>query len=141
MTSADFRITPQMTARRSMSNLQRNIENLDRLQGEMSSQKLLSKPSDSPVAMVSALHYRSSIGRNDQVSRNIDDGSTWLGLADNTLNSVVQQLQRVRDLTVQGANATSDQSARDAIATEVDHVRQTIIGLANTKNGDRAIFA
>src|SRR5215813_12090922 len=141
MPSSDFRITPQITARRSMSNLQRNVEALNKLQSQISSMKALQKPSDSPVGMVSALHYRSDMGRNDQVSRNIDDGMTWLNLADDTLGTVFTQLQHVRDLSIQGANATADQGAREALANEIENVKKTIIGLANTRNGNRAIFA
>jgi flagellar hook-associated protein 3 FlgL len=87
------------------------------------------------------LHYRADIGRNEQLKRNIDDGVTWLNLADSTLGSVVEQLHRVRDLAIQGANATSDTAAREANAQEVDRIRDSIIGLANTKNLDRPIFA
>jgi flagellar hook-associated protein 3 FlgL len=141
MTSSDFRITPQMTARRTMNNLQRNIEKLNRLQSVMSSQKVLQKPSDSPVGAVSALHYRSDLGRNTQLSRNIDDGLTWLNLADDTLNSVVDQLNRVRELAIAGRNATADATSREAYASEIDRIRDSVIGLANTKNLDRAIFA
>jgi flagellar hook-associated protein 3 FlgL len=141
MPSSDFRITPQMTARRTMSNLQRNIEALNRLQDEMSSMKQLRRPSDSPVGTVSALHYRSDLGRNEQLDRNIDDGLTWLNLADSSLTSIIDQLHRVRDLSIQGRNATSDAGAREAFAMEIDRIRDSIIGLANTKNLDRAIFA
>jgi flagellar hook-associated protein 3 FlgL len=89
---------------------------------------------------VQSLHYRSDSSRNTQISRNIGDGLTWLNLADSTMNGIVTQLQRVRDLIVQGSNATADQTSRNAIATEIDQVRGTIIGLANTKNLDRPIF-
>jgi flagellar hook-associated protein 3 FlgL len=140
MVSSYFRITPQMTARHTMANLQQQINKLDKLQSEESSQKALTKPSDNPVAMVAALHYRADVARNTQIGRNIDDATTWLNLADSTLNSVTTQLQRVRDLTVQAANATSDASSRQAIATEIDNIRGTLIGLANTKNLDRPIF-
>jgi flagellar hook-associated protein 3 FlgL len=140
MVSSDFRITPQMTARRTMGNLQRNIEAINRLQDKMSSMKQLRRPSDSPVATVSALHYRSDLGRNEQLTRNIDDGLTWLNLADSALSSIVDQVHRVRDLSVQGRNATSDAGAREAFAMEIDRIRDGIIGLANTKNLDRAIF-
>jgi flagellar hook-associated protein 3 FlgL len=139
--SSNFRITPQMTARLTMSNLQSNVERLNQLQDELSSMKQLRKPSDSPVGTVAALQYRSDLKRNTQVSRNIGDGLTWLNLADSTLNSIVTQLQRVRVLTINGANATADASARDAMAAEIDGIRGTVIGLANTKNLDRAIFA
>ncbi|MDQ1521351.1 MAG: flagellar hook-associated protein 3 FlgL [Actinomycetota bacterium] len=141
MASSDFRITPSMTTRRSLSNLQLNIAKLNKLQGQMSSMKQLQKPSDSPVGMVSALHYRSDLGRNDQFNRNIDDGMTWLNLADSTLTSVVDQLHRVRDLAIQGANASTDTASREALAQEVDKIRDSIIGIANTKNIDRPIFA
>jgi flagellar hook-associated protein 3 FlgL len=141
MPSSDFRITPQMTARRTMANLQQNIERLNRLQDEMSSMKRLRRPSDSPVGTVSALHYRSDLGRNEQLQRNIDDGLTWLNLADSSLQSMITQLNRVRDLSVQGRNATSDASSREAFAMEIDRIRDSLIGLSNTKNLDRAIFA
>jgi flagellar hook-associated protein 3 FlgL len=141
MPSSDFRITPRMTSRLAMSNLQNNIEKLNKIQSQISSMKLIQKPSDSPVGMVSAMHYRSDMGRNDQVSRNINDGLSWLNLAGDTLGSVFTQLQKVRDLTIQGANATADATAREAIATEIDNIKSTIVGLANTKNLDRPIFA
>jgi flagellar hook-associated protein 3 FlgL len=140
MPSSDYRITPQMTARRSLTNLQRNIETLNRLQDRMSSMKQLRRPSDSPVATVSALHYRSDLGRNEQLTRNIDDGLTWLNLADSSLASVVNQVHRVRDLAIQGRNATADPGAREAYAMEIDRIRDSIIGIANTKNLDRPIF-
>jgi flagellar hook-associated protein 3 FlgL len=140
MVSSDYRITPQMTAQQSLANLQRQIDALNTLQGQESSGKALQKPSDNPVALVQALHYRSDSSRNTQISNNIGDGLTWLNLADSTLNGVVTQIQRVRDLIVQGSNATADQTSRNAIATEIDSIRGTIIGLANTKNLDRPIF-
>ena len=141
MPSADFRVTPQITARRTLANLQRNTEALNRLQDQLSSMKRLRKPSDNPVAAVSALHYRSDLGRSEQLTRNIDDGVTWLNLADASLSSIMNQVHRVRDLAVQGRNATSDAGAREAFAMEIDRIRDSIIGLANTKNLDRAIFA
>jgi flagellar hook-associated protein 3 FlgL len=140
MPSSDFRVTPQMTARRSLTNLQRNIESLNKLQDRISSMKQLRRPSDSPVATVSALHYRSDLGRNEQLTRNIDDGLTWLNLADSSLAAVINQVHRVRDLAIQGRNATADAGAREAYAMEIDRIRDSIIGIANTKNLDRPIF-
>jgi flagellar hook-associated protein 3 FlgL len=75
------------------------------------------------------------------MTRNIDDGLSWLHLADASLISIVDQLHRVRDLAVQGRNATSDSAAREAFAMEIDRIRDSVIGLANTKHLDRAIFA
>jgi flagellar hook-associated protein 3 FlgL len=141
MPSADFRIAHTSIARRSTDNLQRTLAALSRKQEEVSSLKRLRRPSDSPVDAVSALRLRSDMGRNEQISRNIDDAMGWLGVADNALTAVVEQLNRVRDLAVQARNASADATAREGIASEVEKIRETLLGLANTEYNGRAIFA
>lgn len=103
--------------------------------------KRLRKPSDSPVDTVSAMRLRSDMGRNEQISRNLDDALGWLGVADNTVSTVVEQLQRVRDLSIQARNASADTVAREGIASEVEKIRESLLGLANTQFNGRAIFA
>lgn len=141
MPSADFRIAHTSLARRSTDNLQRNLAALGRKQDEISSLKRLRRPSDSPVDAVSALRLRSDMGRNEQISRNIDDALGWLGIADNALTAVVEQLNRVRDLAIQARNASSDATARSGIASEVEKLRESLLGLANTEFNGRAVFA
>jgi flagellar hook-associated protein 3 FlgL len=139
--SADFRIAHSSLARRTLDNLQSNLARLADMQEEVSSMKRLRRPSDSPVDTVSAMRLRADIGRNDQIARNIDDALGWLGVADNALTSVVEQLQRVRDLVIQARNASADATAREGIALEVEKVREALLGLANTQFNGRAIFA
>ena len=52
---------------------------------------------------------------------------------------MVTQLQQVNSLVLQAANAATDQNARDAIANQIDQIRQSLIGLANTQY-DRPLF-
>ena len=141
MPSADFRVAHGALARRSMENLQLNLRRLAAKQDEMSSMKKLRRPSDSPVDTVSALRLRSDMGRNTQISRNIDDAIGWLGVADNSLSAVVDQLERVRTLSISARNASADLPAREALASEVEKIRETLLGLANTQYNGRAIFA
>lgn len=140
MSSADYRVSNQSLADRSLRNLQADMAKLADLQDEASSMKKLRKPSDSPIDMVSSLQIRADIGRNDQISRNLSDATAWLGSADSTLQSVVSQLQRVRDLVIQARNASSDDTARAGIASEIDSIRQSLLGLANTQYAGRPIF-
>lgn len=141
MPSADFRIAHGSLARRSLENLRSNLARLASAQDEVSSMKKLRRPSDSPVDTVSAMRLRSDLGRNDQISRNLDDAMGWLGVADNAMTTAIEQLNRVRDLTIQARNASNDAVAREAIATEIDQIRETVLGLANTQYNGRAIFA
>lgn len=140
MPSSDFRITQHTVSRRVMENLQTNLSRLGTLQGQISSLRKLQRPSDSPVGAVSALRLRGDLARSEQVGRNIDDAMGWLGTADNTLTVVVEQIQRVRELAVTGRNAPLDAASREGLAMEVEKIRETIVGLANTRYGDRPVF-
>jgi len=53
---------------------------------------------------------------------------------------VVTQLQRVHDLVVQARNASLSSTSREAIATEIDSIKQSLIGLANSQYAGRPIF-
>jgi flagellar hook-associated protein 3 FlgL len=140
MPSADFRISNQMLVNQSLAALQDNLTKLSDLQSEASSLKKLQKPSDAPADVVSAMALHADMNRNDQYSVNIDDASAWLGSADSALTSAVTQLQRVRDLVVQARNTATDSTARAGIASEIDSIRSTLIGIANSQYAGRPIF-
>ena len=141
MPSADYRISNQMLVNQSLANLQTKTTKLADLQDKASSLKRLRRPSDSPADVASAMELHGGLSRNDQISRNIDDAMGWMGTADSALTSAVEKLQRVRELTVQARNASMDAAGREAIATEIDDIRKTIIGLANAQYAGRAVFA
>jgi flagellar hook-associated protein 3 FlgL len=141
MPSSDFRIPNQMLVNNSLIALQQSFSKLADLQDQASSLKRLRKPSDAPADVVSAMQLHAGINRNDQYTRNLSDAQGWLGNADNALTSTVTQLQKVNDLVVQAANASTDSSARAGIATQIDSIRQSLIGVANTQYAGRPIFA
>jgi flagellar hook-associated protein 3 FlgL len=140
MPSADFRISNQMMVTRSLASLQQNFSRLAELQDQASSLKRLRKPSDAPADVVSAMQLHADLNRNDQISRNLDDASAWLGSADSALTSIVDQLQRVHDLVIQARNVSSDSGARNAIAAEIDTIRGSLIGVANAQFAGRPVF-
>ncbi len=141
MPSSDFRIPNQMLVSNSLTALQQSFSKLTDLQSEAASLKRLSKPSDGPADVVSAMQLHAGLDRNDQYTRNLSDAQGWLGTADSALTSTVTQLQRVNDLVVQASNASTDANARQGIAAEIDSIRQSLIGVANTHYAGRPIFA
>ena len=141
MPSSDFRVPNQMLVNNSLSALQQSFLKLTDLQDQASSLKRLRKPSDGPADVVSAMQLHAGIDRNGQYTRNLSDAQGWLGNADNALTTTVTQLQRVNDLVVQASNASTDSNARQGIAAEIDSIRQTLIGVANTQYAGRPIFA
>jgi flagellar hook-associated protein 3 FlgL len=107
-----------------------------------SSGKAINRASDDPAATADALKIRSSQAANTQYARNIDDGNAWLSTADSALSSVTSLLRRARDLTVQGANDGSMSAAsKEALATELEQIRDGVLAQSNTKYLNRTIFA
>jgi flagellar hook-associated protein 3 FlgL len=137
-----FRVTERSVATKILSGLNGNLNRLGDIQQKMSSGKEISRPSDSPTGTVLAMRYRSDMATVQQYSRNASDGTAWLNTADTALNDATTQLNRVRDLALQGssAGAAGSQDAREALATEVDNIRKSMIALSNTRYLDRPVF-
>jgi flagellar hook-associated protein 3 FlgL len=140
MTTA-MRVTQHSIATNSLANLQANLLRVSQLQEQMTSGKVINRPSDSPTGAISSLDLRAQIKGAEQHSRNADDGVSWLGAQDTTLGTINDVLQRVRVLTLQGTSTgNSDPEARKAIATEISSLRDSVLSLANTTYLGRPVF-
>lgn len=109
-------------------------------QEQLSTGKKLTRSSDDPIGMNRALELRATLSARQQETRNADDGRMWLDLADTTLQDVVSQLQRARELAVRGSTYVGTEE-REAIALEVSHLRDDIVALANSKHQGRGLFS
>jgi flagellar hook-associated protein 3 FlgL len=137
-----IRVTERSIATNVLANLQGNISKLGDLQNRLSSGKQLTKPSDAPGDAVLAMQYRSDVTSLQQYSRNADDGVAWLNTADTALTSAVEQVNRAKELVLSGMSSGSggSQDARNAIALEMDNIRESVLNLANTQYLDRPVF-
>ena len=138
--SSAFRITQRTVNLAVMSNLQGNLSKMQALQEQLSSGRTLNRPSDSPTDAVAALRFRSDMRRGEQLARNAQDGLSWLGTADTTLMQTMSVTRKARDLLLSATSAGSDATARQAIAGELDGLREAALGLANTTYLGRPIF-
>lgn len=139
--STAFRITNRSINRTVMDGLQGNLGRLQKLQEQLSSGKQVSRPSDSPVATVSAMQYRSQLRQTEQYARNAQDGLSFLGATDQTLTGMIGDAGRVRQLVLAGLNGTASTAEREALAAEVDSLRSGLLDAANARYLDRPIFA
>ena len=136
------RITGNMIANRVLNNLQHNLSRMGDLQEQMSSGKLLNRPSDSPTGTVSAMQLRTEMRQLEQYGRNSGDALSWLTTLDSTLSGVIPQVSKVRDLALQGMSAGTGGSAqgREALAAEVEAIRASLIAASNTSYLGRPVL-
>ncbi len=136
-----FRVTHRSVGMRSLQGLQTNLERVARIQEQLSSGKQVSRPSDSPTATVASLRFRGEIRTHEQYTRNAEDGLGWLGTIDNALTGSLSAVRRVRDLTLSGmSTGSSSQEAREAMAAEIDQLREHLVSMANTTYLGRPVF-
>jgi flagellin-like hook-associated protein FlgL len=135
------RITQRAVALTSLQGLNRNLDAVGRLQQQLTSGRLISAPSDSPTGTNRAMQTRSDQAAVEQQSRNITDAKGWLEQTDSALQSMLDTVRRVRDLTVQGSSTGSQSDvSTQAIATEVKSLRDGLLSLANRTIGGRPLF-
>jgi flagellar hook-associated protein 3 FlgL len=136
------RVTSQTQMRDAQRNLQTNMANLARLQEQASSLKALGRASDDPTAAASAMAVRTEQSAVAQYGRNAENGNSWLTTIEGALNTASSLMNRVRDLTVQGANdGALSGAAKEAIAVELEGLKDELLATANTTHLGRTVFA
>ena len=135
------RVTHTMLTARSVDRMQGSLTRLADAQEKLSTGRVLNRPSDSPADAAAAMRLRAGLRQQAQFERNASDGLGWLAQTDSTLQSMTQQLQRAHQLAIQGANTGGLSTAgREAIATELEGLRDSLIATANQTYLDRPVL-
>jgi len=135
-----MRVTQKMITNQVNSNLSKNIEKLMKTQGRISSGKQINQASDDPVGMAKILDYRKTLDMIDQYGRNISQARSGLEAGESTLSAIGELLTRAKELALSQATGTVSPESRQDVANEVRQIRDQLIQLANTKQGDRYMF-
>ncbi|MDM8083403.1 flagellar hook-associated protein FlgL [Cellulomonas cellasea] len=134
-------MTHQSVQRSTLANLQVNLSTMADLQAKMSSGKKINVPSDDPAGASDMLRLRGEQRAQAQYQRNADDGVAWLTTIDTSLQTTSTTLRRVRDLVLQSGSGAASVPAREAIAVEIEGLRDELLQQANTTYLGRNVFA
>ncbi len=135
-----MRVTQGMLASNSLRNLSNSYTQMGKYQDQLSTGKKITKPSDDPVVAMKGMYYRSNLSEVEQYKRNLSESYLWMENSEAGVEHVNEALQRVRELTVQGANGTLSDSDKEAVAREIEQIKKDIMTVANTQVAGRYIF-
>lgn len=135
-----MRVTNNVLINNIKNNLSRNIRAMEVIQNQLTSGRRITRPSEDPTGITESLRISSRLRENAGFKQNVQDALGWASFTDETLGGLNSALQRVYELTVEGANATYEKEERDAIAAEIEQIKSEIESIANTTFGDRYIF-
>jgi flagellar hook-associated protein 3 FlgL len=109
---------------------------LSRTQTQIASGKRVQTPADDPVAAVHIMELQRALAESEQFGRNADMAKNRLTLEEQALADANTLMQRVRELTIQGSNASVDPASRRMLAAEVrGHVKE-LMDLANRRDAN-----
>jgi flagellar hook-associated protein 3 FlgL len=134
------RVTNRMLSDSALRGLQANLSRNAQLQEQLSSGKLLTRPSDDPAAAVSSMQLRSQQRMDAQYLSNIDNAAGRLNTADTALQAVSRAVTQAKALVVRSNNESLTGAGRDAIAAELKVIQKDIVDSYNTQWLGRPIF-
>jgi flagellar hook-associated protein 3 FlgL len=115
-------------------------QRLEAAQERITSGKKINTPSDDPFGAEAVLRLNSKISMIERFQQNAASVRDGLQIADGAMESYQQLLDRASTLMTQGVSDSTSATARQAIAAELDGIRNQMISIANLKSSDRFIF-
>lgn len=134
------RITQGLMAQRNLSNINYQLNKLMQLQNQLSTGMKVSAPSDDPLAARRAINIRSVLAKNEQYISNISSAGPQLTESTTTVQTMLDELLRARELATEGANGTYDSRQRANLAEEVNQILEDMVNLSNHQTNGRFIF-
>jgi len=129
-----IRISSQQIFNGGINRLQGINSNLVDTQQQISTGKKVNKPSDDPVAAARILKLDQELRQNDSYTRNATLADNRLKQEENALQSSVDIIQRVRELTVQAGSGSLSPNDRQSIAAELKERLGQLANIANTQD-------
>jgi flagellar hook-associated protein 3 FlgL len=134
------RVTNKMISDSTLRGLQANLSRNAQLQDQLSSGKMLTRPSDNPSAAVTSMQLRTQQRLDSQYLNNIDNAAARLETADRALDDISSLLIRAKSLAVNAQDPSLPGASRDAISAELSVIQKGISDSYNTQWLGRPIF-
>ena len=136
-----MRITQNMMSNLFVRNIQKQTEAMLQRQEQLATQKRINRPSDDPGGMARVLDGRSTLAAIDQYVENIKQGKSRLEITETTLEQVDDLVQQALKLAEANSDEEITPEQRALAAEKVKGIYDHVMQLANSRLGDRYMFA
>ena len=135
------RITHAMVTSSLLNDLNSSLASLERTGEELSSGRTILEPSDNPYGASQVIDLQSQLDGLSSYATATQDGISWTNTASSALSSINNVVARVRELLVQAANGTNNQSDLNTVAQEVEQLTESVKQDANTQYAGQYVFS
>jgi len=136
-----MRVTSGMVRQGIINNMNSALARLQLSQTQIATGKRVFKPSDDPASISRSINIRALLADTEQFKRNIEDGLGWLEHSEAAVDDMSDIVTELKEIAIKGASDTIDAQERTALGEQVEMLIQRLADSANTRYGQRYVFA
>lgn len=121
-------------------NLNKITSDMAKISNQISSGQQMTKISDDPDNLVSALRFRSSISELNQYTENITNGNTIITASEAALSQMKNLTLRAKTLAIQAVDPALTSNEHLAIAEEIKNIFEQVVILGNSQVNGKYLF-
>ncbi|MBO4904184.1 MAG: hypothetical protein J5367_03085 [Lachnospiraceae bacterium] len=136
-----MRITNAMMTSNTKNNININKLNEDRLNTQISTGQVISRPSEDPVVAIRALRLNTNLSQLTQYyKKNIPDAQAWLNVTETALKQTDQIFTNIKENLTTGASDTNTATDRQKILESLKGLRSELYSSGNADYAERTVF-
>lgn len=135
-----MRITENMMTNMYNRNLQRNVSELANSNLKLASKRQYNHVSEDPAASSKAFAIRDQIARSEEHIQTVKNATGELDTTDANIQTINSILESVYETATRAGGATS-QDNLDAIAKELNGLKEEVLQTMNARYGDKFLFS
>src|SRR4051794_39093346 len=130
-----MRISSTMMSDRLLSSLQRSYTQMATTQEQVTTGRRVNRPSDDPTAAGTERLRLADLEGIKRSQDSVASATGWLNATETGVSSLQDIMFSARELTLRGANASTDANGRNLIADEIDQLARSAKDAVNAKYG------
>ena len=135
-----MRITNNIIRENALTNMRRNLQQMEAAQQQVSTGKKLTRASDDPGATATTLRTRGSLRALEQYRGAIETAELRAGMEESILGELGQLLDRAKELGYSQGTGTADATTREHARVEVEGLLRHAVTLGNSQLAGEYFF-
>ncbi len=131
-----MRISSAQIFLQGLASITNGYSSISKTQNQLATGKRITQAADDPIGVVRVATLGAAINRSEQYTRNASTLEGRLRLEEGAIESSINIIQRVRELAIRANNATETNESRAAVAVEIKQLREDLVQLANSADGN-----
>lgn len=136
-----MRITNGMMTSNTKNNININKLNEDRLNTQIATGQVISRPSEDPVVAIRALRLNTNLSQLTQYyKKNIPDAEAWMNVTETALKQTNQIFTNIKENLTTGASDDNTANDRQKILESLKGLRAELYSAGNADYAERTVF-